>query len=542
MAWSSRAMLLLLAIATLAVSAANLFRPLANPDEGRYSEISREMAASGDWVTPRLNDLKYFEKPPLQYWATAIAFKAFGVHEWSARLYVTLAAYAVLALVAFTARRLGTPEDALAATLALLASPYFMGLSGAVTLDMGLTLWLTAALCAWLLAERPGVPARERRRWMLGVWAAMALAVLSKGLVGIVIPAAALGLHCVLRRDFSALARLEWARGVPLFLALAVPWFVMVSLRNPEFAQFFFIHEHFQRYLTPSHRREEPWWYFVPIVLLGFLPLAALLPAALVSAWKSHSGHLARVLVLWSLFVVLFFSASSSKLPAYVLPAFPALALVLGPYIARAPERRLALWIGPTALFGVVAAIMAGRAAGRAREDWAGDLYRAAEPWLVGASLLLAAGIALSALLLWRGRRWPGLAAAALTVVAALGCGLEGFERFSPRQSGKFPAERMASVTTPATRLYSVDIYDQGVAFYMRRTLTLVKYRDEFDLGLRAEPHKGLATFDDFDREWRRPGEAVAIMQPGHFHVFRMQGLPMQLVHEDARRIIVRKP
>ena len=541
MGWITRAALVLLAVATLALSAANLSRPLANPDEGRYSEISREMAVNGDWVTPRLNDLKYFEKPPLQYWATALAFKAFGVHEWSARLYVTLCAYAILAAVAFTASRLGTREDAVAATLALLASPYFLGLSGAVTLDMGLTLWLTVALCAWLLAEDERTAAPRRRRWMLAMWAAMALAVLSKGLVGVVIPGAALGLLCLVRRDASPLARLEWARGVPLFLVITVPWFVVVSLRNPEFAHFFFVHEHFQRFLTTSHRRVEPWWYFAPIVLLGFLPLAGALPAALARGWKSGAQG-ARLLVAWSVFVVVFFSASGSKLPAYVLPAFPALALLLGPHLARWPEGRLALAVAPSILVAFGAAFAASRAAERAREDWTRVLYGQAEPWLVAAAFVLAAGIAASAFLLWHARRWEGLAAASLAVVLALGCGLEGFERFSPRQSGHFTAQRMASVTGPTTRLYSVGIYDQGVPFYLGRTLTLVRYRDEFDLGLTAEPHKGIATLDDFTREWGRPGDAVAIMQPGHFHGFRLQGLPMQLVHEDSRRIVVRKP
>jgi hypothetical protein len=189
------------------------------------------------------------------------------------------------------------------------------------------------------------------------------------------------------------------------------------------------------------------------------------------------------------------------------------------------------------------AAVVASRSAERAREDWTRLLYVAAEPWLVGAALVLAAGIALAAFLLWHRLRWAGLAASALAVVAALGCGLEGFERFSPRQSGKIPAERMrAAAAGLEARYYSVDIYDQGVPFYLGRPVRLVKYRDEFDLGLAAEPHKGLATFDDFAREWRLPGHAVAIMQPGHFHGFRLQGLPMQLVHEDPRRIVVRKP
>ena len=540
MGFLARAALAALALAVLAVSLQNMARPLANPDEGRYSEISREMAESGDWVTPRLNGLKYLEKPPLQYWATALAFRAFGATEWSARLYVFLCAMGTVALVAFTASRLGTRGDGLAAALALAASPYFMGLSGAVTLDMGLTFWLTATLCAWLLAERPRLDERPRRRWMLAAWAAMALAVLSKGLVGVVIPAATLAVSCVLRRDFGALARLEWAYGLTLFTAIAAPWFVAVSFANPEFVEFFFVHEHFTRFLTDAHRRSEPPWYFLPIVLLGFLPWAFALPAAVAASVRERAGLGAAL--AWALFVVAFFSASGSKLPAYVLPAFPPLALVLGRYLARAPERRLALWLAPAGALAAAAIVAADRAPERAREDWTRLLYLEAEPWMVAAGATLAAGIAIAALLLRHRRREAGLAAASLAVVASLGCLLEAFEAFAPRQSGKAVAEKMRAHLRPETRLYGVDIHDQSLPFYLGRTLTLVKYRDEFDLGLEAEPHKGLATFEEFAADWRRPGDAMAIMQPGHFTMFRAQGLPMQLLHEDPRRVVARKP
>src|SRR3954466_8144744 len=141
----------LLVIVAAAVGVHNLQRPLANPDEGRYSEISREMAASGDWVTPRLNGIKYFEKPPLQYWATALAFDALGESEWSARLYVWLSALATVLLVGYTGSRLGGPPGAgLASMLILMASPYFVMMGGVVTLDTGLTLWTTVTLCAFL--------------------------------------------------------------------------------------------------------------------------------------------------------------------------------------------------------------------------------------------------------------------------------------------------------------------------------------------------------------------------------------------------------
>src|SRR5258708_21303409 len=187
----SRVLLALLAIVALVVGIDNMERPLANPDEGRYSEISREMAENGDWITPRLNGIKYFEKPLLQYWATAIAFKLFGENQSAARLYIGLAGFATIVLVGLFARRVWGTDMALASMLALLSSPYFMALGGIVTLDMGLTLWSTATLLAFLLAEHSRDRPAAQRRWMLCAWAAMALAVLSKGLVGIVFAGAA---------------------------------------------------------------------------------------------------------------------------------------------------------------------------------------------------------------------------------------------------------------------------------------------------------------------------------------------------------------
>ena len=243
-----RLAVILVAALALFVGADNIRRPLAHPDEGRYSEIAREMAASGVWVTPRLNGIKYFEKPPLQYWAGAASFSVLGESEVAARLYTALCGLLTLLAVGFTARRLAGGDAALLAVGVLLSSPYFMGLAAVVTLDMGLTAWTTVAACAFLLAVAG--PEEGRRRWMLLAWAGMALAVLSKGLIGVVFPAAAIFLHCLANRDWRLLAKHEWLRGGALFLALAAPWFVLVSIANPEFARFLFVHEHFERFLA----------------------------------------------------------------------------------------------------------------------------------------------------------------------------------------------------------------------------------------------------------------------------------------------------
>ena len=550
----ARWVLALLALVALGIAASNMARPLANPDEGRYSEISREMAASGDWVTPRLNGIKYFEKPPLQYWATAAAFEVFGVNEFAARIYVLACGLATILLVGFTALRLWNAEVALASMLALIASPYFLALGGIVTLDMGLTLWATATLCAFLLAERAHVTppqdgaqsSKAHRRWMLAAWAAMALAVLSKGLVGIVFPVAAVGLHALVRRDFSFLRRLEHRLGIVVFLAIAAPWFVLVDRANPEFTEFFFFHEHFSRFLSQTHRRVEPWWYFVPIVIFGFLPWMFAFPSAIARAWRSEAGardfQPLRLALLWSAFIVVFFSASGSKLPAYVLPAFPTLALALGVFLATADERRLARFVALGMPFAAAIAWFAWRYPDTANDAWSRALYVKAQPWAIAGGAIVFVSSALATAFLVRARRWPAIAVMAFAGVLLIGCIVEGYKCLSPRQSGYDVAQKLKPLLAGSPRLYSVNHYEQTLPFYIGRTLTLVDYGDEFETGLSAEPGLGISELDRFVADWLRPGEAVAIMQPGIVEKLEARHMPMEVLHQDPRRILVRKP
>ncbi|MBZ0248514.1 MAG: glycosyltransferase family 39 protein [Burkholderiales bacterium] len=538
-----RAVLVLLALLALFVGVDNMQRPLAHPDEGRYSEISREMAASGDWVTPRLNGIKYFEKPPLQYWASAAAFRLFGESPFTARIYTALAGLLALAAVGFTARRLAGTDAALLAVGVLLSSPYFLGMGGVVTLDMGLTAWTTVAVCAFLLAAA-GPPA-ECRRWMLLAWAGMALAVLSKGLIGIVFPAAAVFLHCLVHRDWRLLARLEWARGAALFLAITVPWFVLVSAANPEFPRFFFVHEHFERFLTKTHRREEPWWYFWPILFAGFLPwMLALVPAA-VEGWRREAAAgfpWRRFALLWSGFILLFFSASGSKLPAYILPVFPVFALVLGDWLARAEPRRLWKMVAIVVPLLVVAIALAWGAPERARNAWTRELYAAARPWILSGLAVLAVALAAAALKLRAGRKAGALAAIVAASLLFIDFVEDGYERLAPRQSGFQVAETIRREAPPEARVYSVGLYDQTVPFYLGRTVTLVAYVDEFEMGLRLEPGRAIPTLEAFAADWVRPGGAVAIIHPDTYETLSTRGLAMTLLHRDERRILVRKP
>src|SRR5258706_1733329 len=179
----------------LAVFAAGWFcnlgyRHLIKPDEGRYAEIPREMVASGDWLTPRLNGYKYFEKPALQYWITAAAFTAFGPHEWAARLWPALTGFLGVLLVFLAGKRLFSPPAGLWGAAVAASSAIYASIGHLLTLDMALCVFMSASVFAFAVAQRDPAGEAERRRWMLLAWAAAALAVLSKGLVGIVLPLA----------------------------------------------------------------------------------------------------------------------------------------------------------------------------------------------------------------------------------------------------------------------------------------------------------------------------------------------------------------
>jgi 4-amino-4-deoxy-L-arabinose transferase-like glycosyltransferase len=541
-----RAWLALLVVVAVFVGVDNMGRPLANPDEGRYSEISREMAASGDWVTPRLNGIKYFEKPPLQYWASALSFRLFGENEYSARLYIALAGLGTIALVGWLARRLWGADTALASMLALACSPYFMALGGIVTLDMGLTLWMTATLFAFLAAEQARDRPRVQRAWMLAAWAAMALAVLSKGLVGIIFAGAAVFFAIALRRDITVLDRLHLIPGLAVFLAIAAPWFVAVSMANEEFAQFFFIHEHFARFLTRAHRRVEPWWYFIPFFVLGFLPWMFALPPAIVRAWREEAGKAfqpLRISMLWSASIFIFFSASGSKLPTYVLPAFPPLAIVLGRYLASADERTLARLVAPMVPLSLAAYWWTWWQFPQSSKDgWMWVLNQQMQPWAVGASVCLLAGTLAATWLLLHGRRWLAIAATTLAVLLLIDCMEEAYEELTPRQSGLEVAEKMKPHIGPATQLYFVGHYEQTVPFYLGRTLTLFDYQDEFETGQNAEARFAQRDLHEFVPVWRPQRDALAIMLPRVYEKLKAQGVPMTVLHADPKRVLVRHP
>lgn len=543
---AGRGSLWLLVAVLAAVWFANLeVRKLVRPDEGRYAEIPREMVAGGDWVTPRLNDLKYFEKPALQYWGTAAAYTLFGEHHWTARLWPAATGFLGVLFTAFVGMRLWGRNAGVLAGAVTASSLLYTLIAHINTLDMGVTFFLTLGMLSLMLAQREPEGDRAERRWMMLAWAALALAVLSKGLIGAALPFASLVLYTVVSGDWRLWRRLHLVRGLLLFALICAPWFAWVSLRNPEFFRFFFIHEHFERFLTKVHSRYQPPWYFIPMLLVGMLPWTFMMCAAIVRSMRGEArgGFMPqRFLLVWIVFVFAFFSASSSKLPSYILPMFPALALLIGAYGAQLQGRTVALHALPFILTGAVLMLLAPQVVSLASAEVPASLYQGYVPWLVVAAGALTAGAAQAAFLGMRGRPVVGLIALAAGGLAAGQLVLTGHDALAPASSSYYLAQQVRPQLKPGMPFYSLGIYEQTLPFYIKRTLTLVEVRDELSFGIDQEPYKWVPDYREFARRWREHPEAMAIMHPNTLAYFDANGLAYEIIGRDTRRAVVRKP
>lgn len=521
------------------------YRKLVRPDEGRYAEIPREMVASGDWTTPRLNGVKYFEKPALQYWATAAAYTTFGEHHWTARLWPALTGFLGILLVGFTGRKLFGGNAGFYAAAVLASSLLYVLIGHLNTLDMGVSFFMGMGLCGFLLAHRPNVPARENRLWMHVTWAALAFSVLSKGLIGLVLPGAVLVLYTLIQRDWRLWTRLHMVTGLLLFFAIATPWFVLVSKANPEFFQFFFIHEHFERFLTKVHGRYQPWYYFVPILLMGMLPWVIPMFDALVRAWKSEGKRgfqPKRFLLIWSVFIYFFFSISDSKLPSYLLPIFPALALLIGERLTQLSGRALFWQTAPLVALAAAALWLAPDVAQMGDEEVLPEYYRAYIPWLMGAGATLLGGTLLA--LYWSRRQKisPAIFALGFAGLVSSQLILTGHESLSPASSAYRLAQQIKPYLKPGIPFYSVGMYEQTLPFYIKRTVTVVAWQDELEFGFQQEPDKWIPQIETFKQLWRKEPYALAIMNPSTYQQMEQDKLPMVVIARDTRRIVVRKP
>ncbi|QWE21045.1 glycosyltransferase family 39 protein [Polynucleobacter sp. AP-Kolm-20A-A1] len=523
------------------------YRHLIPSDEGRYAEIAREMLVTGDWVTPRYNGYKYFEKPPLQAWATAAAFQVFGVGDWQARLWTALTGFLTILLVGFTGARIYNARAGWLAAVTLASSPMWVISGHFNSLDMGLSSFLVAALCSLLIAQTSHNKS-SCRNWMWACWIFMALATLSKGVIGAAIPAMVFIAYSISTWDWKIWTRLRLFSGTILFLAITAPWFVLVAQRNPEFLEFFFIHEHLQRFTQDAHSRTGPIYYFVPLLLIGLLPWVLQIPGAITQAWSERRREFSAgwLLVCWFVVIFAFFSVSRSKLPGYIIPIFPALALIIGNRLDRLlghtntmtlPWKLQVLGFSLLGCFGFFFLDAIGK---QARPDEI-EAYAQYVYWVIAA---LAALVIFSAYAAWQSKR------NGIQSIVSFACGFflcaiiagTGHETLGRAVSGVDLVKSVKTSIPEKVNFYSVRLLDHTVPFYLGRTMIMVESPDELEFGVKQEPELWMPTLDAFISRWKEDQTAYAIMVPEQFDALQAQNFPMVEIGRDSRRVIVKHP
>jgi 4-amino-4-deoxy-L-arabinose transferase-like glycosyltransferase len=484
--------------------------PLTEPDEARYAELAREMLVSGDWITPHLNFVRYFEKPPLVYWSSAAAFAAFGVSELSARLPSLLSAIATVALTVWLAARMYGAATALIALPIISIGPLFGILAQTLVLDMTLT-WLTtlAAAALWFRSYRI-------------MYAATALAVLAKGPVAAILVGGIALIFLLLHGGWRALrAALEW-RAIALGLAIALPWFIVVSWVNPDFLHVFVVEEQVNRYLwTTEHG--EPIWFFLPVIPLALCPWGLMLlfdPPLLRAALAPRTWSVpTRFLVIWAGVIVLFFSLSTSKLLTYVLPAIPPLAILaartieLG--IARGRNAGLArvAWffmvLGP--LMGMCGALLP-----QFSTHW--RVLMIAPYLLAGGPILLAMGWGTRRVLAG-GRPWGALAVLAVGWLIVFAVAVSGREVANNYRN---LAHAVRDAAGPNDRVALYGSFTQSIGFYSRRRVVMIGGCGELRLANRQSDFATWfwAGLPELRREWAAPGRLFLVINRNDLESF----------------------
>jgi 4-amino-4-deoxy-L-arabinose transferase-like glycosyltransferase len=330
------------------------------PDEGRYSEVAREMVASGDYITPRSNGVAFLDKPVLYYWLQASAIKLFGISEWSLRLWPTLIGVLGTLILYATGRLLYSRRAGLLAAIMLASSPLYYGAAHYANLDLEVASLVSDALLCFLAAIQGNVSARLKQFLLIAAYVFAAAAALTKGLIGIVFPAMIIGAWIILLNRWRLLTKMRLLSGLAIFLIITVPWYVLVQKANPEFLHFFFVTQQVSRFLTTQEfNSKAPLWFYLPVVLAGFFPWTVFLVQAIVqksrAIWINHQRHATDLfLLLWLFIIFIFFSIPHSKLVGYILPLFPALALITASYVSACwdvPKQRG--FYSPAVLFSI---------------------------------------------------------------------------------------------------------------------------------------------------------------------------------------------
>ena len=510
---------------------------LWEPDEGRYAEIAREMVVSGDYVTPRDDWVRYFEKPPLVYWITAATIRLLGRNESAVRLPIAITSIVQIVLTQLLAEVMFGPAAGAAAALCLALSPLFFGFGRFLTLDPVLAMFVTATLaCVYIAIRKPPVSAGWKWLYLAAVCAA--LGTLTKGPVALVLSGGVGAVYLLIERRGRELAQVPWLGCGLIFAAITVPWFALVAWRNAGFLRFFLIHEHLQRYAVSTEHAWGP-YFFVVVVIAGMWPWICFAPLAIralvwpdtiqdpdrvelslppsqpeVTRAPTDDRSALRFALIWFAVVFVFFSIPRSKLGSYILPGIPAAAILAGYGLSLLPRidpRRVVRMLGILASLNIVIAITALLIAPHIKELRALPALRL--DLLIGVGAMAAGTVAAS--LLWRAtRRVSAVAGAiALGMIVTLGTLAKAREDAAALDSYRVLARAIARELRPGCVMASYHHHVQALPFYTGWREVLVGYRGELaPWGSSADAASAFIGTDDALRSIWGSGKCVILV------------------------------
>ncbi|MBL8189129.1 MAG: glycosyltransferase family 39 protein [Acidobacteria bacterium] len=447
--------------------------PLIGPDEPRYAQVAREMFTSGDWVTTTLGGIHWFEKPALTYWLSAAGYWLFGETEFGARFFIALLATAGVLLVYWFGQRIRSAQFGFFSAAVLATCGMWPGFARVATFDLTLSVAMALALISFFVWERQQAEPQPRPTGNAAFWFfmsfALGVAVLAKGLVGIVLPSAIIGMYLLLTRRLKIVFNPKLLLiGAVIFLATAATWYApVIAKHGREFINEFFIAHHFQRYTSNKYRHPQPVYFFFLVALAGSFPWTFYLIG---SAWRSLrtwretlADRLRLFLWLWVLVTIGFFSFSGSKLPGYVLPIFPAMAMLIGlelerwcqPVIERRTKVLAALTTAFIAVVGIAAIFVSQRELGVTNRD----------ALLIGTVTIGVAAIHL-ALWVWRGGKLATMVLPFSLIVVVVAATHWVFPALGNRESLRPLAMTARMAAQSGERLVFFVNDDQGINFY----------------------------------------------------------------------------
>ena len=489
---------------------------LFDPDEGRNAEKAREILLLGDWVTPYENFLPTLDKPVFFYWLVAISFKLFGLSEWSARLPSALAGLGCIFLVYRFARLQWGLQEGLWSSLVLITSLEFFLFSRIVIFDMTLTFFISLALFSFYAVTQTDDPRAGKRHCLL-MYAAMGAGTLVKGPIALVLSGMIIFFYLLVTRKWFLLRRLNIPLGAIVCFAVVAPWYLWVEARNPGYLRYFLWEEHFVRYLTPHFSRTKGWYYFFLVLGIGFLPWSFFIPVTAKNLWNRTFTGANLFLTLWVILPFAFFSASNAKLPHYILPIYPALAILTGQAVAakmQDTKRSRILYIPGIFIVTFIVYLLVGSAwPNLLASDIRSDVSQSVSLLLLyGTVISLVFGVFVAGDLksVWKGQG-PAFMCTAVTLALFFILAGKIVARASFRRAAKSTAQATAALIDRPDRLVFYDTYIEGLPFYLRidKPIWLVQSREKGNImgsfyvaEKRPAPAAGygqvLFTFDEF--------------------------------------------